>query len=110
MLTLEEIKSRIEPIARQYRLNAVYLFGSYARNEATEESDVDLLIDRKDSSVHSLFDMGDLHTALQEALGVEIDIVTTQTLEQESTKQRTPMLIENVYSERRQIFSLSENN
>ena len=43
MLTIEEIKSRIEPIARQYRLNAVYLFGSYARNEATEKSDIDLL-------------------------------------------------------------------
>ncbi len=110
MLTVEEIKSRIEPIARQYRLNAVYLFGSYARGEATEESDIDLLIDRKDSSVHSLFDMGDLYTVLQEALGVEIDIVTTQTLEQESTKQRSPMLIDNLYSERIQIYSCSDNN
>lgn len=110
MLTIDEIKARINPIARQYRLNAVYLFGSYARNEATEESDIDLLIDREDSSVHSLFDMGDLYTALQEALGVEIDIVTTQTLEQESTKQRTPMLIENIYSERIQIFTRSDNN
>ncbi len=110
MLMVEEIKSRIEPIARQYRLNAVYLFGSYARNEATEESDVDLLIDRKNSSVQSLFDMGSLYDDLKNALGVEIDIVTTQTLEQESTKQRTPMLIENVYSERIQIFTLSDNN
>ena len=110
MLTIEEIQSRITPIARQYRLKAVYLFGSYARNEATEESDVDLLIDRKDSFVHSLFDVGCLYTDIQDALGVEIDIVTTQTLEQESTQQRTPMLIENIYSERIQIFSFSENN
>ena len=110
MLTIEEIKSRIEPIARQYRLNAVYLFGSYARNEATEKSDIDLLIDRNDSSVRSLFDMSNLYTDIQDALDVEIDIVTTQTLEQESTKRRSPMLVENVYSERIQIFSLSENN
>ena len=110
MLTIEEIKSRIEPIARQYRLNAVYLFGSYARNEATEKSDIDLLIDRNDSSVRNLFDMSNLYTDIQDALDVEIDIVTTQTLEQESTKRRSPMLVENVYSERIQIFSLSENN
>ena len=110
MLTIDEIKARINPIARQYRLNAVYLFGSYARNEATEESDVDLLIDREDSSVHSLFDMGSLYDALKDALGVEIDVVTTQTLEQKSTRQRNPMLIDNLYSERIQIYTRSDNN
>lgn len=43
--TAEEIRRRITPIAVRYRLKAVYLFGSYARGEATDESDIDLLID-----------------------------------------------------------------
>lgn len=43
--TAEEIRRRITPVAVRYRLKAVYLFGSYARGEATDESDIDLLID-----------------------------------------------------------------
>ncbi|MDR3294725.1 MAG: nucleotidyltransferase domain-containing protein [Clostridiales Family XIII bacterium] len=34
------------PIAIKYQLPTVYLFGSYARGEATDDSDVDILIDR----------------------------------------------------------------
>ena len=30
--TTQELRSRIEPVARKYGLRAVYLFGSYARN------------------------------------------------------------------------------
>ena len=43
--TVEEIRRRITPVAVRYRLKAVYLFGSYARGEATDESDLELLID-----------------------------------------------------------------
>lgn len=43
--TVEEIRRRITPVAVRYRLKAVYLFGSYARGEVTDESDVELLID-----------------------------------------------------------------
>ena len=43
VLTVNELKTRIAPIAAQYGLKAVYLFGSYARNEATDDSDVDIL-------------------------------------------------------------------
>ena len=42
--TIEEIKRRITPVAEKYRLAAVYLFGSYARGDATAESDVDFLV------------------------------------------------------------------
>ena len=48
MVTLnkvEEIRRRITPVAVRYRLKAVYLFGSHTRGEATDESDIDLLID-----------------------------------------------------------------
>lgn len=58
ILTLDELKKRVAPVAKKYRLRAVYVFGSYARNEATEESDVDILVDRKDSTIRGMFDMG----------------------------------------------------
>lgn len=43
--TLDEIAQRIRPVAERYRLRAVYVFGSYARGEAGENSDIDLLVD-----------------------------------------------------------------
>ena len=45
MYTLDEIRHIITPIAQKYNLSAVYLFGSYARGTAREESDLDLLVD-----------------------------------------------------------------
>ena len=43
--TLDEIRRIITPIAQKYNLSAVYLFGSYARGTAREDSDLDLLVD-----------------------------------------------------------------
>ena len=40
--SIQEIQQRIAPIAKQYGLKAVFLFGSYARGEAREDSDIDL--------------------------------------------------------------------
>ena len=102
--TVEELKRKISPIAKQYGLKAVYLFGSYARNEATDNSDVDILIDRTDSKIKGMFDMGGLYSDLQESIGKSIDLVTTQTLEQTSTRQRVPYFVENLYAERLKIY------
>ncbi len=43
--SIEEITRRVSPVAKKYGLPAVFLFGSYARGEATAESDIDLLVD-----------------------------------------------------------------
>lgn len=42
--TIDEIRTLVKPIAERYGIEKVLLFGSYARGEATESSDVDLLI------------------------------------------------------------------
>lgn len=44
IFTLEEIKNLVAPIAEKYHADKVYLFGSYARGEADEESDLDFLV------------------------------------------------------------------
>lgn len=108
--TLNELKNIITPVTRKYGIPAVYVFGSYARNEATEQSDVDLLIDRTGSSIHNMFDMGGLYEELRERIGKEIDLVTTQTLEQNSTKRRTPLFVRSINSERITIYSLERNH
>lgn len=45
MLTTEQIKQTVSEYFKDRPVKRVYLFGSYARGEAKEESDVDLLID-----------------------------------------------------------------
>ena len=49
------------------------LFGSYARGENKNESDIDILIDLPQDK--SLFDFVDLKLKLQEALGRNVDLV-----------------------------------
>lgn len=104
IFTIKELKDLISPIAQKYELRAVYLFGSYARNEATEDSDVDILIDRTDSKIKSMFDMGGLYNDLRDSIGKDIDVVTTHTLEQATTKARTPLFVENLQAERLKIY------
>ena len=62
--TIDEIKKRITPVAQKYGLSAVYLFGSYARGEANENSDIDLLVDLTGSKVHGIL-LGGLYVDLE---------------------------------------------
>lgn len=78
--SIEELKAIINPIARKYGIAKVYLFGSLARGDANENSDIDLLIDK--GTLKGLFALGGFYNELSEALGVEIDILTTGSLDE----------------------------
>ena len=45
MLSIEEIKSYIIPVVKKYPVEKVILFGSYARGDASDTSDVDLVVE-----------------------------------------------------------------
>jgi predicted nucleotidyltransferase len=102
--TLNELKNIIKPIAVKYDLPAVYVFGSYARSEATENSDLDILLDRTGSKIKSLFDMGGLYNELCEIFNKEVDLVTTYALAQNDEDDETPMFRETVMKERVTIY------
>lgn len=46
MFTIKEIKEKSVPIAKKYGVKKLSLFGSYARGEADEKSDVDFLFEK----------------------------------------------------------------
>ena len=71
--TLSERRSQIIALAERYRAGDVRVFGSVARGDATEGSDVDLLI--KTQRGCSLFDLGGLLEDLQQLLGCRVDLV-----------------------------------
>ena len=55
--SIYEIQQRIAPVAKQYGVKAVFLFGSYARGEAREDSDIDLLVDTSGTNLRSLLSL-----------------------------------------------------
>lgn len=101
---LNRIRTLVAPIAKRHKLRSVYVFGSYARNEATEDSDVDLLIDREGSSIHGIFGMNALLNEFRETLGKDVDLVTLQSLRQENTIRNNSDFIESVMKEKVKIY------
>jgi len=102
--TIEQLKEIILPIALKYNLIAVYLFGSYARGEATEDSDVDILVDKTNTALKGMFAVGGLYNDLSKVIEKKVDLITTGALEQESTTERTPWFAENLNSEKVKIY------
>lgn len=72
---LEERRGEIVELAARYHARNVRIFGSVARGEETEASDVDLLVDMDPG--RSLLDQVRLRRELAELLGVEVDVVTS---------------------------------
>ncbi|HKI05200.1 MAG TPA: nucleotidyltransferase family protein [Thermoanaerobaculia bacterium] len=80
---IEELRSRREEIlhvAARYGARHVRVFGSVARGEADERSDVDFLVEMERG--RSLFDLGGLLMDLQSLLGRPVDVVTERGLRQ----------------------------
>lgn len=77
----ELVRVRREDIlqtAAQYGASNVRIFGSVARDDTDEQSDVDFLVDMEVG--RSLFDLGGLLTDLENLLGCSVDIVTEKGL------------------------------
>ncbi len=75
---LKEKRDEIIEIANKHGAYNVRVFGSVARNEATESSDIDFIIDVGENT--SFFFPGGLILDLEELLGRKIDIVTEKSL------------------------------
>ena len=72
-LSLTRIKEVVSGVAREYGVEKVWLFGSYARGEADKESDVDLRIEK--GRLRGL-QMGGFLYDIEKQLEVSVDVVT----------------------------------
>jgi predicted nucleotidyltransferase len=75
---LQEKREEILQIAARHEARNVRVFGSVARGEADERSDIDFLVEMERG--RSLFDLGGLLMDLQDLLGREVDVVTVDSL------------------------------
>lgn len=81
-MTIDELRrskrDQIVAIARSHGASNLRVFGSVARGEACETSDVDLLVDLEPG--RTLMDLGGLLMDLQEALQIRVDVATERML------------------------------
>jgi len=52
--TIDELGRKIAPVAEKYQIPKVWIFGSYARGQADEKSDIDLVINYDASNAKGL--------------------------------------------------------
>jgi predicted nucleotidyltransferase len=70
---LEQIKAHIKKVLLRYNAKRASLFGSFVRNEATEESDVDVLVEFKETI--SLLKFISIKFELEDLLKRKVDLV-----------------------------------
>ena len=85
-MTIEEIREKILPVAKSYDLPKLSLFGSAARGELTDASDIDIIV-AKSPQIRGLLSLSALANALEEALNKSVDLVTYDGLEKSYIKK-----------------------
>lgn len=89
ILSLSRIKEIVKPIALKYKVKEIYLFGSYARGEATSESDLDFLVfGGEDFKLTLIFSLAE---ELREAFQKNVDVFEIHEVNQKSVFYDTIM-------------------
>lgn len=82
IISIKKIKEMTIPIFEKYPINKAILFGSYAKGEATNNSDIDLYIDTN-GKLRGLDFVG-LLEILVDTLGIDIDLIDKSHIEPNS--------------------------
>ena len=77
---LDYLKSNKERYSNQFGIQFVGLFGSFARDEASEKSDIDILYEIEENKKLSMFKYLKLVGELEDNFHTKIDLVRTATL------------------------------
>ena len=75
VLKTETIKEVVSNICSKYKVNACYLFGSYAKGKARSDSDIDLMIVSELEGIEYYQLLGDLENRLKK----KIDLIRLET-------------------------------
>lgn len=79
--TIDEIRTKAMPIAIRYGVDSFSLFGSYARGDADEKSDLDFLIQKGD--VKSLLAYCGMLAELEDVFNCPVDLVVKNAIKDE---------------------------
>ena len=83
MVTLEQVRATIEPLVDQFGITKVGIFGSYARREASDCSDLDILISFNQKKQLDLIEFIQLKNIISDQLSIPVDLVEEEYLNQD---------------------------
>ncbi len=75
MLTIEDIKKVVAEIAPKYKITKATLFGSRARGDNREDSDIDLIVEFSKDKIVTLFTIAGIMNDLEEMFGLKVDVI-----------------------------------
>ncbi|MDR0846398.1 MAG: nucleotidyltransferase domain-containing protein [Lactobacillales bacterium] len=101
--TIESIKLKIKPVLDKYNVKTIYLFGSYSRGEADENSDIDLIFDRNGTTARGLAFFG-FQEDLENALEKNVDVFPLDTLDLPSKRYNDPNFAKKVKKDEVLLF------
>lgn len=73
---IDKLKKVKPVIEKEYSVEEVGVFGSYARGEQTETSDVDIMVALKQGHTVGLIEFAGLKEFLSDILGIKVDLIT----------------------------------
>jgi len=80
MKTLREIMKILsehkEELRKKYKIKKITIFGSYARGEQKERSDIDLIVDFEETP--TLIELLKMEDEIESLLGVKVDLLTEE--------------------------------
>ncbi len=93
-VTVEELRAKILPVLERYDVARASIFGSVARDEGDDASDIDILVELRGEK--SLLDLAGLKMELEEVLERSVDVLTYDSLH--------PLLKDRILGEQRVIL------
>lgn len=82
MKTIKEIKNLLskhrKELEAKYKVKNIGVFGSFVRGEQKRKSDIDILVEFKETV--DFFEFLDLEEHLERLLGIKVDLVTKRAL------------------------------
>ncbi|MGD9346358.1 MAG: nucleotidyltransferase family protein [Candidatus Aminicenantes bacterium] len=77
-MTVPEIKKKMIPLLNKYGIKKASLFGSTVKEDSTEDSDIDVLVEMPETA--TLLELAALKIELEEILKKKVDVLTYDSL------------------------------
>ena len=74
----KEIYNILIKLLKRHNVSKIAVFGSYARNEESAESDVDIIVNFTNRK--TLLDLVEIESELEEAIGKKVDLLTEHSI------------------------------
>ncbi len=99
---ITQIKELTKPIFEKYGVEKAYVFGSYARGDYNENSDIDIIIVAK--NIRSLLIIGAILEALKQVLKKEVDLIEEECFEEDEMDELEQQFFDTIKKERVMIY------